>query len=106
MAILISLSAIMIGIEASITLPTNVTNFFKVVDVLIVFIFVLDISLRIIGQGKGYFTYYWNIFDFLVVVLAAVTFYDFGGSFAVLRVFRVVRVLLIFSKINQVKRNH
>ena len=107
-AILIGISAIIIGIEASsITLSTQIKYTFDVIDALIVFIFVFDVSLRIYGQGKAYFKYYWNLFDFAIVALVTITFIPdiipIEGSFAFLRLFRVIRVLLIFSKINQVQ---
>jgi len=63
-------------------------------DSLILWIFVAELTLRLIAHGRRFFTDPWSIFDTAVV---AVSFFPVTGGFAALRAFRVFRVLRLIS---------
>jgi len=69
-------------------------------DAIILGIFVLEVVIKIIAEGKKplrYFSDPWNIFDFTIVV---VCFLPIGGKFVpVLRLARVLRVMKLVSAI-------
>jgi hypothetical protein len=45
-------------------------NLFHFIEILILFIFVIEIAAHIIGYGKLYLKDYWNIFDMIVIILS------------------------------------
>jgi len=64
------------------------------IDSVILWIFVAELTLRLIAHGRRFFTDPWSIFDTAVV---AVSFFPVSGGFAALRAFRVFRVLRLIS---------
>ncbi|MCT8137805.1 ion transporter [Anaerobacillus sp. CMMVII] len=64
-------------------------------DKLIVWIFVLELIVKIVGLGfKGYFSDRWNLFDFTIVI-ASLVFYStpFVSVLRLIRVLRLVRMI-------------
>ncbi len=72
-------------------------------DLIIVWIFVAELMLKIIGLGfKGYFSDRWNIFDFAIVV-ASLVFYT-TPFVSVLRLIRVLRLLRMIPAIPALRK--
>jgi len=71
------------------------------VILLILGIFILEISLRLIAHGPRFFTDPWSVFDFSVVAIALV---PATAGFSVLRALRVLRVLRLISMVPQMRR--
>ena len=83
---LIVINGVILGIQTSAALTDYFGNGLYLLDQLILAIFVLEIMLKLIASGRGFFRSYWNLFDFFVVAIALV---PASGPFAVLRVLRV-----------------
>ena len=99
--VLILVNAVTLGLETSGSIMAQYGHFILRLDVLILGIFVFEISVRILGHGFKFFKDPWGIFDFFVVGIALL---PTGGDFAVLRALRVLRVLRLLSMVPQMKR--
>jgi voltage-gated sodium channel len=64
-------------------------------------IFVVEISLRLYAYRASFFRGAWNVFDFIVVVIALA---PGGGAYSVFRVLRVLRVLRLLSTVRSMRR--
>lgn len=91
---LIVLNAIILGLETSPAVMARAGVALMRVDGLILAIFVVEISLKLLAQGPRFFGRGWNVFDFLVVGIALV---PASGPLAILRALRVLRVLRLLS---------
>lgn len=98
---LIVVNAITLGLETSTTAMSYAGGWISVLDRIILGIFVIEITLRIIGRGTRFFKDPWSIFDFSVVAIALV---PAGSDYAVLRALRVLRVLRLLSMVPQMRR--
>ncbi|WP_227940452.1 ion transporter [Alkalihalobacillus deserti] len=70
-------------------------NLLLVLDNIIVWIFVLELIVKIIGLGfKGYFSDKWNVFDFSIVI-GSLVFYatPFVSVLRLVRVLRLIRMI-------------
>lgn len=94
--ILILVNAALMGLETSVYMRENYSNFLQVADEVILGIFVLEIVALILARGFGFFKDPWSVFDFIVVAIALV---PASGPFAVLRALRVLRVLRLATKV-------
>lgn len=91
---LIVLNAVILGLETSDSLMADWGVLLHRLDNLILLVFVLELSLRLVAQGLRLLRDPWGIFDLLVVGIALV---PASGPFAVLRALRVLRVLRLVS---------
>mmetsp|Transcript_42277 Transcript_42277/g.30471 ORF Transcript_42277/g.30471 Transcript_42277/m.30471 type:complete len:219 (+) Transcript_42277:324-980(+) len=88
-----------------------VERIFVINELVVLASFCLDITLHIIAYGKYYLVDYWNIFDviiiFINILFVVLDIYDVEGNFSsVLKLrglFRIMRILIVFRKINMVK---
>jgi len=98
---LIIINAITLGMETSPLVMAQWGHLIHWVDNLILGVFVIEIALRIIGRGLGFFKDPWGLFDFFVVAIALV---PATGQFSVLRALRVLRVLRLLTIVPQMRR--
>lgn len=98
---LIIVNAITLGMETSPAIMTQWGGVIHWLDKVILTVFVLEISLRILGRGLGFFKDPWSLFDFFVVAIALI---PATGDFAVLRALRVLRVLRLLTMVPQMRR--
>ncbi|MDP2732670.1 MAG: ion transporter [Hoeflea sp.] len=99
--ILIVINAITLGLE---TVPQVMDRFgplLVVLDRVILSVFVIEVSARLIVWRLDFFRDPWRIFDFLVVGVALV---PATGALSVLRALRVLRVLRMISMVPSLKR--
>ncbi|MDO9466621.1 MAG: ion transporter, partial [Thiobacillus sp.] len=61
---LIVINAIILGMETSPTIMAHIGPQLLALDSLILGVFVVEIGLKLIAQGPGFFRRGWNIFDF------------------------------------------
>ena len=88
-----------------------VERIFVVNELVVLGLFCLDITLHIIGYGKYYLIDYWNVFDLIIIALnilfVFLDIYDNEGKFSsVLKLrglFRIMRIMIVYRKINMVK---
>ena len=97
---LIIINAGIIGLE-TFNWPEEVSTLLYGLDALILWIFILEIILRLIAHGSRFFRDSWNNFDFVIILfsLAPAT-----GPLSVLRVFRVFRALRLVSSMPEMQR--
>lgn len=98
--ILILINAVTLGLETSQSVMARHGTLLHGVDRLILAIFVLEILIKLYGQGLGFFRRAWNVFDFLVVGIALI---PASGPLAVLRALRVLRVLRLISMVPRLR---
>lgn len=99
--ILIVINAIVLALETSPTVMAAAGPVLIAIDHLILAIFVLEITLRLIVDFRGFWRDPWRIFDFIVVAIALV---PAGGPLEVLRAFRILRVLRLVSTVPSMRR--
>lgn len=99
--VLIVLNAIVLGLETSDAAMAAVGGLLLTIDTIILWIFVAELVARLVVDFRGFWRDPWRIFDFLVVAIALV---PATGSLAVLRAFRVLRVLRLVSNIPAMRR--
>jgi len=87
---LLLLNAVVLGLETSPALMANWGDWLRLTNQVILAVFVLEISSRLLLHRLAFFKDPWNVFDFVVVAIALV---PASGPLAVLRALRVLRVL-------------
>jgi voltage-gated sodium channel len=97
---LIILNAIVLGLETSASLMERHGTILKALDQAILAVFVVEIAIKLIAQGLGFFRRGWNVFDFVVVGIALV---PASGPLAILRALRVLRVLRLLSMLPRLR---
>ncbi len=97
---LIVINAIILGMETSPTIMAHIGPQLLALDGLILGVFVVEIGLKLIAQGPGFFRRGWNIFDFVVVGIALV---PASGPLAILRALRILRVLRLLSMLPRLR---
>lgn len=90
----IVVNAITLGLETTRAGDGNLSPFLHLVDRVALAIFVVELSLKLLAQGRRFFASGWNVFDLCIV---AISFFPAAGGLSVLRVLRVLRVTRLFS---------
>ena len=98
---LIIINAIILGLETSPYVMTNIGQYLLAFDKIILAIFVVEILIRLFVHRLAFFKDGWSVFDFIVVGIALV---PASGPFAVLRALRVLRVLRVLSFIPSMRK--
>ncbi|SCA55271.1 Ion transport protein [Candidatus Terasakiella magnetica] len=96
----IIINAITLGMETSPAVMEQMGGFLHLLDKVALSIFVIEILLKLYGRGFGFFKDGWNLFDFIVVAIAII---PASGPLAVLRSFRILRVLRLMSMVPQMR---
>jgi len=94
-------NAILLGLETSATIMANAKGLIRVLDSICLYIFIVEIGLKLYANRLAFFRSGWNIFDFLIVGIAIV---PGSQGFAVLRALRVLRVLRLISGTPSLRR--
>ena len=99
---IILINAVFIGIASNERTYENYESLFVGLDITILFIFTIEIILKLVVSRQNFFKDGWNIFDF-VIVFGSLVLYNthFVG---VLRILRVLRVLRTISIVPSLKR--
>ncbi|MEL6099692.1 MAG: ion transporter [Pseudomonadota bacterium] len=97
----IILNAIVLGLETSETVMAEFGPLILTLDRICLLIFVVEIVLKLIARGLGFFRSGWNIFDFLIVGIALV---PTTAGLSVLRALRILRVLRVISAAPRLRR--
>ena len=98
---LIILNAVTLGLETSPTVLAHAGGALHVLDVVVLAVFVGEITAKLIGRGFSFFKNGWNVFDFIVVAIALM---PTAGPFSVLRALRILRVLRLLSVIPKMRQ--
>lgn len=100
----ILLSAVIIGLETYNGFAEQYRDTLTLIDKLIIAIFTIEITLKIISNGKRpwiFFSDPWNTFDFIIVAICLVPLNDthYFAVFRILRVLRILRMITVFPKL-------
>ncbi|NJO68631.1 MAG: ion transporter [Bacteroidetes bacterium] len=100
--ILILVSAVIIGIETYPEIATRLRNQLIFIDKLIIAFFTIEITLKIIAEGKRPWNFFkdpWNVFDFLIVAICLIPAIDthFVAAVRIVRVLRILRMITLFQ---------
>jgi voltage-gated sodium channel len=97
----IILNAIVLGLETSKITMASYGRVLEILDHIMLGIFVIELTARIIVHRWAFFRDPWSLFDFVVVAIALVPATD---SFTVLRALRVLRVLRLVTAVPTLRR--
>ena len=96
----IVVNSIQLGLDTSSWWKNIAGNLNNLLDSVFVWIFAVEIVLKLLADKHRFFCSGWNIFDFLVVAIA---FIPGNGAFSVLRVFRIFRALRLLYRIPRLR---
>jgi len=94
-------NAILLGLETSKPLMAQMGGLVHLLDMICLYIFVVEIVLKLFAQHFRFFKSGWNLFDFFIVGIALI---PAAQSFSVLRALRILRVLRIISATPSLRR--
>ncbi|SLN69659.1 Ion transport protein [Falsiruegeria litorea R37] len=97
----IVINAVLLGLETSPEIMADFGGVIKTLDTLCLGIFIVEIALKLVAQGRRFFTNGWNLFDFIIVGIALV---PGGQGLSVLRALRILRVLRVISVAPRLRR--
>ncbi|HEX6194732.1 MAG TPA: ion transporter [Jiangellaceae bacterium] len=97
---LIVLNAIILGIQTSAAAQAEAGSFLNVANNVIVAIFVVEITLKLIAFGPRFFGSGWNVFDFVIVGISLV---PTAGPLSIMRTLRILRVLRLLSTVQRLR---
>ena len=98
---LIILNAIVLALETSATAVMAYGTTLKLVDQILLGVFVVELFLKAFAQGRQFYKDPWNIFDATVVGIALL---PATGSLSILRSLRILRILRLISAVPSLKR--
>jgi voltage-gated sodium channel len=94
-------NSIILGMMTNPVLMKDFGNIMNLLCNICVWIFTIEISIKLYVYKKEFFKDPWNIFDFCIV---AVSWIPTGGVFSSFRVFRILRTLRALRLITQLER--
>lgn len=97
---LIILNSIIIGFETSPEILVSYGSILQLIDKVILAVFVIEMLLKIYAFRLSYFMNGWNIFDFIIVLIALLPTY---GALSILRAFRIFRALRLIKNVPKLR---
>jgi voltage-gated sodium channel len=98
---LILINAAILGLETSQSVMSVWGEQLRLLDHIILGIFIVEIVLLIYARRLKYFSDPWCVFDFVVVGIALI---PATGTLSVLRALRVLRVLRLINKVESMRK--
>ena len=95
------MNAVILGLETSKSAMASFGRLLEILDHIILAVFVVEITARIIVHRRAFFRDPWSVFDFIVIGIALVPTTE---SLSVLRALRVLRVLRLITAIPTLRR--
>ena len=99
--VIIFLNAILLGLETVPSVMTEMGDTLHQVDKIILWIFIVELVLRIYAHGFRFFRDPWGVFDFVIVAIALA---PASEQFSVLRALRILRALRLISGVPRMRR--
>lgn len=91
-------AGVLVGLETYSSIITAHHDLLKLLDAIVIAIFMIEIAIKMGGQGVRFWRYFydpWNVFDFIIV---AASLLPIGSEYAmVLRLVRLLRVLKLIT---------
>jgi voltage-gated sodium channel len=97
---LIIINAITIGLDTDGKVHLILGNYFKYIDNFILYIFILEIVIKLFAFRLQFFKDNWNWFDFLIVIISIT---PESGIFSVFRTLRILRTLRLLKKVPKLR---
>lgn len=97
--LVIIFNAVILGVD-TMKLAQDVQLIVGILDDVCLYIFMVELALKIYVYRFDFFKNGWNIFDFIIVGLSL---FPSGGNLAIFRAFRIIRVLRLLSAIPKMK---
>ncbi|WP_417516958.1 ion transporter [Minwuia sp.] len=97
----ICLNAVTLGLETSSTAMAAAGPLILMLDRAALAIFVIEIALKLLAYGRGFFRSGWNVFDFAIVAVALL---PSEGGLSVLRALRILRALRLISGVESMRK--
>ena len=94
-------NAIILGLETSTTVMSRFGGLLNVLDMICLWIFVVEIALKLYAHRLAFFRNGWNVFDFIIVGIALA---PASEGFSVLRALRILRVMRVMSAAPSLRR--
>ncbi|HBN14856.1 ion transporter [Pseudohongiella sp. SYSU M77423] len=94
-------NAITLGLETSASVMRIAGEPLRIIEQLVLAIFVTEIALKLYAYGHRFFRSGWNVFDIVIVGIALL---PATGPLAILRALRILRVLRLLTKIDRLRR--
>ena len=98
---LIIFNAIILALETDSDIVRRYGTLLRLIDQIILGIFVAELAIKIFAQGKKFVQDPWNIFDTAVVTIALL---PASGSLSILRSLRILRILRLVSAVPSLRR--
>jgi len=98
---LIIINAVILGLETSQSVMDRFGPILELLDHIILAVFVIELTARILVHRLAFFRDPWSVFDFIVVGIALVPATE---TFTVLRALRILRVLRLITAVPTLKR--
>ena len=98
--ICIVLNSIQLGLETTRWWNDWTGSLSETIDGIFIWIFALEVILKLISDKHRFFLKGWNIFDFIVV---AISFVPGNGALSVLRAFRIFRTFRLLNKFQRLR---
>ncbi|OOR99975.1 hypothetical protein B0187_03980 [Haemophilus paracuniculus] len=96
----IIINAIIVGLDTSKTISAQFGDWISLINNACLFIFTIEILLRIVVEKLTFFKRGWNVFDFFIIATSLITEI---GVFSVFRIFRIIRILRLVSLIPKMR---
>ncbi|MFO1257700.1 MAG: ion transporter [Gammaproteobacteria bacterium] len=100
--LLIILNTIVLGMQTYPHLMSVYGDFLTSIDQAILYLFILELSLRLIAYRLDFFKEPWSIFDFCVVAIALIPAQDGYSALRAARALRALRLISVFPKLRKV----
>lgn len=98
---LILFNAVTLGLETNADIMARHGVLLHLIDRAVIWVFVVELTLRIYVHRLSFFRGGWNLFDFIIVGVSLVPHI---GPFAVLRTLRVLRVFRLISTVPSMRK--
>ena len=99
--ILIILNAAALGLETDREIMAHIGKELIFFDHLVLFVFVIEVLIKLLNRRLEFFKNGWNIFDFIIIGIALV---PSSGSFSVLRALRIFRAMRLLSVVPSMRK--
>jgi voltage-gated sodium channel len=101
-ATLIIINTIVLGMETYPRVMSVHGKLLTTLDQTIIYVFIVELILRIVAYRLDFFKQPWSIFDFFVIVIALVPAQDAFSALRAARAFRALRLISVFPKLRKV----
>ncbi|AWL13074.1 Sodium channel protein type 4 subunit alpha A [Saliniradius amylolyticus] len=98
---LIIINAVTLGLETELAYHPTWGSMLYWLDKAFLSVFTIEVALKLVAYRQRFFSSGWNWFDFIIV---GASWLPASGPLAVLRAFRIFRVLRLFSVVPQMRK--